>query len=57
MAKEVTPFIDGKATHTDKKHMEATFALSEEMKGWKMIGADVDPTGYFITIRWEKTNG
>ena len=51
---DVNPLGDGKATHLDKDHIEATFPLHSDMAGWRMTGADIDESGYFITIKWER---
>lgn len=51
---DVHPLGNGKATHHDKDHIEATFPLHSEMAGWRMTGAEIDESGYFITISWER---
>lgn len=51
---DIRPLGEGRSTRLDSKTIEATFALSEEMTGWKMASSSIDETGYFLTIRWEK---
>lgn len=51
---DVTPLGNGRATRTEPDVIVATFPLTEQMTGWHLAAADVDPTGYLLVIRFEQ---
>lgn len=53
---DVAPLGNGQATRPDADTIEATFPMTTQMDGWRMVLATVDESGYFLTIRWERVN-
>lgn len=51
---DVAPLGNGCATRTEPGVIIATFPLSTQMNGWHLTAADVDPTGYLLTLRVEQ---
>lgn len=49
-----TPLGYGRGTHVDADTIEATFPLGLDMDGWKMTSAEVDPSGYFLSITFHR---
>lgn len=54
MSRDVAPLGPGRGTYIDEDTIEGTFPLTLDMAGWRMACAEVDGSGYFLTIRWER---